>query len=84
MIKYRIISRYEYYSKEGIVWSKWFQVTFAPIADTEDELKPLLSDYKKDAKQVIKSTKRKIEYNIEKFDYQEIQITNKKRSRKKS
>lgn len=68
MAKYRIISRYEYYSPDGIVWSKWFQVTFAPITDTEEELKTCLANYKQNAKQVIKSTKRKIEYAIEQFN----------------
>lgn len=86
MKKYRIISRYEWYSSSGITWTKWFQIAFSPIADTEEELKDELKKCKDNYKPIEKATKRKQEFKIEKFDYQPIKIepiTTKKRGRKK-
>lgn len=69
MEKYRIVSRYEWYSNSGITWTNWFQISFCPITDTEEELKNELKKCKNNYKTIEKSTKRKQEFKIEKFDY---------------
>ena len=85
MEKYRIITRYEWYSNSGLTWTKWFQVAFTPITDTEDELKDSLKKCKENYKSIEKASKRKQEFQIEKFDYVPfvIDTTPKKRGRKK-
>ena len=76
MEKYRIVSRYEYYSNSGITWTKWFQEIFTPVTDSENELKEILKDCKEKSKSITKASKRKTEYKIEKFDYKEIELKN--------
>lgn len=87
MEKYRIISRYEYYSpNSGITWTDWFQVSFCPITDTEEELKEPLNKCKQTAKLSDKASKRKTEFKVEKFEYIEpiITVKTKKKVKKKS
>lgn len=86
MEKYRIVTRYEWYSSSGLAWTKWFQDTFSPITDSEDELKPILKECKERTKDIDKRTKRKSEFMIEKFEYIPFDfsnIKNKPRTRKK-
>lgn len=82
MEKYRIISRYEYFSNSGITWTKWFQETFTPITDTAEELEEVLKQCCDKSKSITKSTKRKTEYKIEKFDYQEKELIKKQKKTK--
>ena len=68
MEKYRIVQRHEWYSKDGIKWSKWYQA-LGGYADSETELKERLLECKTKGKELAKTTKMGIEYKIEKFDF---------------
>jgi hypothetical protein len=68
MEKFRIIQRHEWYSSSGIIWSKWYQA-LSEMADNEEDLKPRLDECEKKGQELFKTTKMKIEYKIDKFDF---------------
>lgn len=62
--KYTIQSRYEYISKNGIVWTEWFNLTDG-VSDDMDLLKMRINSYKEKDKSL--KNKLKHEYRIEKY-----------------
>lgn len=62
--KYIIQSRYEYISKNGIVWTEWFNLTDG-VSDDMDLLKMRINSYKEKDKSL--KNKLKHEYRIEKY-----------------
>lgn len=62
--KFIIQSRYEYMSKDGVLWTEWFNLTDGPSEDM-DILNMRISSYKE--KDKATKSKLKHEYRIEKY-----------------
>lgn len=78
MDKYAIFQRYEWRSSEGLKWTPWFRMFNSKITDTNDELKNDLKEIKVLGKELDKKTHSKSEYEIQKFDYEDIKISDMK------
>ena len=50
---YTIWQRYEYWSNEGVKWTKWFQLFNVKPTENKDELKEKLKTIKENNKHVI-------------------------------
>lgn len=75
MEKYAIFQRYEHHSISGITWTKWFRMFGSPITDSDKELKDKLKKVKDNCKDIDKKTHLKNEFEIQKFDYIPIDIS---------
>lgn len=75
MEKYAVFQRYEYHSISGITWTKWFRMFGSPITDNEKELYGDLKRIKDIGKDIDKKTHLKNEYEIQKFNYEPINIS---------
>lgn len=66
--KYILLTRYEFFGKNGIEWTKWFRVPMTPLTDNEEEINKHKEHNILFSSEISKKTKLKHEYKIEYID----------------